>query len=93
MMQLLKRSLNPAEFVDSDGENQITGFIGEALPTNAQIWSKAGWTSSVRHDTAYIEIPGIAPYLLTIFTEGQNNAQNKSILPFISRLVIEALGS
>jgi hypothetical protein len=25
MMQLLKRSLNPADFVDSDGENQITG--------------------------------------------------------------------
>jgi len=26
MMQLLKRSLNPAEFIDCDGENQITGF-------------------------------------------------------------------
>jgi hypothetical protein len=91
MMQLLKRSLNPAEFMDSDGENQITGFIGEALPANAQIWSKAGWMSSVRHDAAYIEIPGIAPFLLTIFTEGQKNAQNKSILPFISRLVVEAM--
>lgn len=91
MMQLLKRSLNPAEFVDSDGENQITGFIGEALPANAQIWSKAGWMSSVRHDAAYVEIPGVAPFLLTIFTEGQVNAQNKSILPFISRLVVEAL--
>jgi hypothetical protein len=93
MMQLLKRSLNPAEFVDSDGENQITGFIGEALPTNAQIWSKAGWTSSVRHDVAYIEIPGIAPFLLTIFTEGQANAQNKSILPFIARLFVEAMSN
>jgi hypothetical protein len=91
MMQLLKRSLNPAEFVDSDGENQITGFIGEALPPNAQIWSKAGWTSQVRHDAAYIEIPGVSPYLLTIFTEGKDNAQNKSILPFVSRLVVEAI--
>jgi beta-lactamase class A len=91
MMQLLKRSLNPAEFIDSDGENQITGFIGEALPSNAQIWSKAGWTSQVRHDAAYIEIPGVSPYLLTIFTEGKDNAQNKSILPFISRLVVEAI--
>lgn len=93
MMQLLKRSLNPAEFVDSDGENQITGFIGEALPPNAQIWSKAGWTSQVRHDAAYIEIPGVSPYLLTIFTEGKDNAQNKSILPFISRLVAESVSS
>ena len=91
MMQLLKRSLNPAEFIDSDGENQITGFIGEALPPNAQIWSKAGWTSQVRHDAAYIEVPGVSPYLLTIFTEGKDNAQNKSILPFISRLVAEAV--
>jgi hypothetical protein len=93
MMQLLKRSLNPAEFVDSDGENQITGFIGEALPANAQIWSKAGWMSSVRHDAAYIEIPGVAPFLLTIFTEGQANAQNKSILPFITRLFVEAMSN
>ena len=93
MMQLLKRSLNPAQFIDSDGENQITGFIGEALPPNAQIWSKAGWTSQVRHDAAYIEVPGVSPYLLTIFTEGKDNAQNKSILPFISRLVVEAMNN
>ncbi|PSB08506.1 serine hydrolase [Pleurocapsa sp. CCALA 161] len=88
MMQLLKRSLNPAEFVDSDGENQITGFIGEALPRDAKIWSKAGWTTQVRHDAAYIEVPGVSPYLLIIFTEGGDNAQNKSIIPFISRHIL-----
>ena len=93
MMQLLKRSLNPKEFVDSDGENQITGFIGEALPSNTQIWSKAGWMSRVRHDAAYVEIPDLSPYLLTIFTEGKDNAQNKSILPFISQLIVEAMTS
>ncbi len=91
MMQLLKRSLNPAEFVDCDGENQITGFLGESLPKNAQIWSKAGWMSRVRHDAAYIEIPNLPPYLLVVFTEGRENAQNKSILPFISQSIIEAL--
>ncbi|MEM8829260.1 MAG: serine hydrolase [Cyanobacteria bacterium P01_G01_bin.19] len=93
MMQLLKRSLNPAEFVDCDGENQITGFLGESLPQNAQIWSKAGWTSRVRHDAAYIEIPNLPPYLLVVFTEGKENAQNKSILPFISQSITEALVS
>ena len=91
MMQLLKRSLNPADFVDIEGENQITGFLGEGLPQNAQLWSKAGWMSRVRHDTAYIEIPNLQPYLLTVFTEGKDNAQNKSILPFISRSVVEAM--
>lgn len=91
MMQLLKRSLNPTEFVDSDGENQITGFLGEALPPQAQFWSKAGWMSRVRHDTAYIEIPKVLPYLLTVFTEGKENAQNKSILPFISQSFVLAM--
>ncbi|MEL6495038.1 MAG: serine hydrolase [Cyanobacteria bacterium J06623_7] len=91
MMQLLQRSLNPEEFVDCDGENQITGFIGESLPQDARIWSKAGWMSRVRHDTAYVEIPNLKPYLLTIFTEGQENAQNRAILPFISHLVAEAV--
>lgn len=91
MMQLLQRSLNPVDFVASDGENQITGFLGEGLPANAQLWSKAGWTSRVRHDTAYIEILNLPPYLLTVFTEGKDNAQNKSILPFISQSVVEAL--
>ncbi|MEL6927969.1 MAG: serine hydrolase [Cyanobacteria bacterium J06600_6] len=91
MMQLLHRSLNPQEFIDSDGENQITGFLGESLPRNAKIWSKAGWMSRVRHDTAYIEVPGVSPYLLAIFTEGKENAQNKAILPFISQLFLETM--
>ncbi|MEL6438103.1 MAG: serine hydrolase [Cyanobacteria bacterium J06621_8] len=90
MMRLLQRSLTPEETLD-DEENQITGFLGEALPSNAQIWSKAGWTSRVRHDTAYIEIPQVSPYLLTVFTEGKDNARNKSILPFVSQLFTAAM--
>ncbi|MGL5942209.1 MAG: serine hydrolase [Waterburya sp.] len=91
MMQLLKRSLNPADLIVSQEENQITGFLSESLPSNAQIWSKAGWMSRVRHDAAYIEIPNLSPYLLTVFTEGKENAQNKNILPFISQSILEAL--
>ncbi len=91
MLQLLKRSLNPADWIVSEEENQITGFLGESLPSNAQIWSKAGWMSRVRHDAAYIEIPNLPPYLLTVFTEGKENAQNKNILPFISQSILEAL--
>ena len=91
MMQLLQRSLNPAEFIDSDHENQVTGFLGEALPQNTRLWSKAGWMSRVRHDAAYIEIPNISPYLLVVFTQGKENAQNKSILPFISHEIAKAM--
>jgi hypothetical protein len=91
MMQLLKRSLNPADFVNSGEENQITGFLGESLPANAQFWSKAGWMSQVRHDAAYIEIPDLQPYLLTVFTEGRDNARNKAILPFISQSFVRVM--
>ena len=91
MMQLLQRSLDPSEFVYNDGENQITGFLGESLPSNARIWSKAGWMSRVRHDAAYIEIPNLSPYLLVVFTVGKDNAQNKSILPFISQSIFAAM--
>ncbi|MFW6264356.1 MAG: serine hydrolase [Cyanobacteriota bacterium] len=91
MMALLKRNLNPAELSHDSEENQITGFLGESLPPNAQLWSKAGWTSQVRHDAAYIEIPGKQPYLLIALTEGKDNAFNRKILPFISQQAIQAM--
>ncbi|GAB4546431.1 MAG: serine hydrolase [Pleurocapsa sp.] len=91
MMKLLKRSLNPNELVEQDGENQVTGFLGQSLPDNAQLWSKAGWMSQARHDAAYIEIADLQPYVLVVFTEGKDNAQNKTILPFISQCFVEAM--
>ncbi len=91
MMALLKRPLND---LPSDGEeNQITGFLGGGLTENAQIWSKAGWTSQVRHDAAYIEIPNQRPYLLVVFTEGKAQAKSQAILAFVSKLVAEAIAS
>jgi beta-lactamase class A len=91
MMALMKRSLNPNDWATTSEENQITGFLGAGLPENAQIWSKAGWTSQVRHDAAYIEIPERRPYLLVVFTEGKAHAQNQAILPFVSGQVAEAI--
>jgi len=92
MMKLLKRSINPKDLITEPGEeNQVTGFLGEALPANAQIWSKAGWTSQVRHDAAYIEIPQQQPYLLVVFTKGKDNAKNQRILPFISQAFMKRL--
>ncbi|MFN8949954.1 MAG: serine hydrolase, partial [Aphanizomenon sp.] len=70
MMNLLKRSLQLEELPQNSDENQVTGFLGGGLPKNSQIWSKAGWTSTVRHDAAYIELPDQRPYLLVVFTEG-----------------------
>lgn len=93
MMTLMKRSLQPNNLPKDVEEDQVTGFLGGVLPKESQIWSKAGWTSQVRHDAAYIEIPGKRPYLLVVFTEGKANAKNREILPFVSLQVAEAVGS
>lgn len=89
MMSLMNRSLNPADLA-ADPENQVTGFLGAGLPLNAQLWSKAGLTSTVRHDAAYIEIPGKQPYSLVVFTEGTTTSKQEVLLPFIAQRVAEA---
>ncbi len=90
MMALMKRNL--LDLPTDVEEDQVTGFLGGGLPPDAQIWSKAGWTSQVRHDAAYIELPDQHPYLLVVFTEGKANAKNRAILPFVSNLFAEAVG-
>ncbi|MEM8777405.1 MAG: serine hydrolase [Cyanobacteria bacterium P01_G01_bin.49] len=92
MMSLLKRSLDPGH-LNTEQENQVTGFIGDGLPFDAQLWSKAGWTSHVRHDAAYVEIPNYQPYLLVVFTEGKNHSNNQDIIPFISQLIVKGMDS
>lgn len=92
MMALMQRSLDPAELA-ADLENQVSGFLGGGLPLTAQLWSKAGLTSSVRHDAAYIELPQQSPYLLVVFTEGKIASQNEELLPFIARLTAEVAPS
>lgn len=90
MMALMRRSLN-AEMLAADPENQVTGFLGAGVHPHAQVWSKAGLMSRVRHDAAYIEIPNAYPYLLVVFTEGAQHSQNEAILPFVSQQVAEAV--
>ncbi|NEU76057.1 serine hydrolase [Hassallia byssoidea VB512170] len=93
MMALLKRSLKKEDLPTDVEEDQITGFLGSGLPENAQIWSKAGWTSQVRHDAAYIELPDLRPYLLVVFTEGKAHAKSREILPFISQQIALSISS
>jgi Beta-lactamase enzyme family len=92
MMQLLHRDLNLAQSTPAPGEeNQVNGFLGAGLPPESQIWSKAGWTSQVRHDAAYIELVDRQPCLLVVFTEGPANSQNRQILPFIADRFVTAM--
>jgi len=86
MMALLERPLNPPR----TDENQVKEFIGAALPNTARLWSKAGWMSEVRHDGAYVEMPGGSKFILVIFTRGA--ADDVTLLPAIAKHVLEELG-
>ncbi|MBD1996372.1 serine hydrolase [Leptolyngbya sp. FACHB-541] len=92
MMALMQRRLDP-EALAADPENQVTGFLGAGLPQTARVWSKAGLTSKVRHDAAYVELPERSPFLLVVFTEGEAHSKNEAILPFVAQQVTAAIDS
>lgn len=85
MMTLLERPLAPPRAE----ENQVKEFIGEALPPEARLWSKAGWTSEVRHDAAFFELPGGKKMILVVFTRGI--ADDLTLIPAITKNVLEEL--
>jgi hypothetical protein len=86
MMELLKRDRNKES---KDGEDQATGFSGLGLPKGARLWSKAGWTSTARHDAACVELPGGDTFILVTFTTGHSN--NRDIIASVARRVAAAL--
>jgi beta-lactamase class A len=85
MLALLERPLNPLRA----DENQVKEFIGESLPAGSREWSKAGWTSEVRHDAAYIELPGGRKVILVIMTRGA--ADDVKLIPAIAKNVLGEL--
>jgi len=90
MRELLARSLDAAERL-ADPENQVDGFVGEALGAGARLWSKAGWMSQARHDAAYVELPaedGVNAHLLVVFSEGPDCARDGVLLPELARRLL-----
>jgi len=86
MMSLLARPLDPLR----KEENQVKEFLGESLPAGSKLWSKAGWTSEVRHDAAYVEMPGGKKLVVVVFTRG--TADDVKLVPAIAKHVVEELG-
>ncbi|MEO6259783.1 MAG: serine hydrolase [Thermoanaerobaculia bacterium] len=85
MMALMERPLAPPR----GDENQVKEFIGESLPAGTRLWSKAGWTSEVRHDAAYIELPSGRKLILVVFTRG--TADDVKLVPAITVKVLREL--
>ena len=65
-------------------ENQVDGFLGEGLPLTSKLWSKAGLMSEARHDVAWWNSPKGNPMLLVVFTNGEELAQDRFLLPALS---------
>ena len=82
---LLRRSLDQHQRC-ADPENQVDGFLGEGLPDDALLWSKAGWMSQARHDAAWFQASEQQPpTLLVVFTTGPDRARDASLLPELAR--------
>ena len=86
MMELMKRDFSGKS---SDTDDQAHGFTAMALPAGARLWSKAGWTSSTRHDAAYIELPNGKHFALVTFTT--DHSSEREIIPTVARVVIRGL--
>jgi beta-lactamase class A len=88
MMELLKRDFTGTS---NDGDDQGHGFTGIALKgiDGARLWSKAGWTSTTRHDVAYVELPDGRKFVLATFTT--EHANEREIIPTVARAVIDGL--
>ena len=87
MMELLKRDPQKPPEPDSCEPDQSRDFTALALKPGAKLWSKAGWTSTARHDAAYIELPG-QRIVLVIFTTGHANDRN--IIPAIASKIMRS---
>ncbi len=90
MLELLKRDFSGTS---KDNDDQGHGFTGIALQgmNGAKLWSKAGWTSTTRHDAAYIELPNGAKFVLVTFTT--DHANEREIISTVARVVMDGIAS
>lgn len=86
MLELMKRDFSGKS---DDPDDQAHGFTGIALEPGIRYWSKAGWTSTARHDAAYLELPDGQRIILVTFTT--DVAKERDIIPTIAGSVIKAL--
>src|SRR4051812_35744581 len=88
MMELLKRDYSGTS---ADNDDQAHGFSAIALQgrEGVRLWSKAGWTSTTRHDAAYIELPNGSKFVLVTFTT--DHANDRDIIPTVAGAVIDGM--
>jgi beta-lactamase class A len=86
MLELLKRDPTTKR---ANPNNQATGYTAGGLPKGSQLWSKAGWINSHRHDAAYVETPdGLKAVIVTFTTQ---HSSQRQIIPTVARSILEGL--
>lgn len=88
MMDLLKRDYAGKGSNSDDQGHGFTGIALQGIP-GAKLWSKAGWTSTTRHDAAYVELPDGTKFVLVTFTT--DHANERDIIPTVARVVIDGI--
>lgn len=88
MVELLKRDYSGTS---KDTDDQAHGFTGIALQgvEGARLWSKAGWTSTTRHDAAYLELADGSKFVLVTFTT--DHANERHIISTVAKVVINGI--
>lgn len=86
MRGLLARSI-PADSLNVS--EQASKFSGAVLPAGTKLWSKAGWTSEVRHDVAWFELPDGREFIWAIFTK--NHSEDFGLIPFLAEQLLNSV--
>lgn len=74
---------------DPKADFQSRAFIGKALPSGYKLWSKAGYVTAERHDTAYVKSPDGREFVISVFTK--NHTQTPDLIPFIASEILKEL--
>jgi len=88
MRKYLSRDI-PADAKETNDQARL--FSGKVLPTGTKLWSKAGWTDSVRHDVAWVCLPDGREFVWAIFTKGASAKED--IIPSIAASILAGLTS
>jgi hypothetical protein len=76
--------------IGEEGDYQSRAFTGKVVPKGTRLFSKAGYTDTVRHDVAYIVAPDGREFVFAIFTKGQSGVED--LIPYIAAEIMRSLG-
>jgi len=80
---------------------QVLNYMGGGVPSDAELWSKAGWTawtgdplaSYRRHDAIHVALPGVRRFTFVLFTEGKEISADMTLMPFAGKKVTELVAA